>query len=659
MNVLIVDDLALNLAVLRAMLEADDFTVFEASDGRQALAVLEEAPIDAIVSDILMPHMDGYRLCREVRGHPRFRTLPFLFYTATYTSESDQKLSLGLGADRFLRKPVNRDALLAVLKEVTAAPRPAFGPTPNPREELGLMKEYSQCLVTKLEQKNAALAESQRQLSLLVNHLEGIVWEADAEPFRLTFINRQAERLLGYPVQRWLGEPDFWWRIVHPSDCERVCAGRRAPASSLGARELEYRVRAADGRTVWLHESVAALRDTRPTAKLCGIATDITERKGIEDSLRQRESRLRAVFDLSSIGLAQLDAAGRFALANPCFAHTLGCRVDELRGLRWQEVNQGEMAWSSHGGGVPTAVEATRRERQIRRRDGTGVWVIEDVCPIQAAGAEPAGHVVALVDITDRKRAEEALRDLLATWERRVEQRTADLREANQELEAFSYSISHDLRAPLRAIDGFSRVLAEDHAERLDGEGLRVLNVVRGEAQRMARLLDELLAFSRLGRQPLRLAPTDMTALARSAFSEATAALPGRRVAFNLAPLPPANGDATLLRQVLVNLFSNAVKFSGTRQRPRIEVRGHRGDGENLYAVCDNGVGFDMRHAHRLFGVFQRLHGDEFPGTGVGLAIVQRIIHRHGGQVGVEAKPDEGATFSFTLPDPNQSPYPA
>jgi light-regulated signal transduction histidine kinase (bacteriophytochrome) len=284
------------------------------------------------------------------------------------------------------------------------------------------------------------------------------------------------------------------------------------------------------------------------------------------------------------------------------------------------------------------------------------VWVIENVCPVQDAGAEPVGHVVALVDITDRKRAEEASRNLLATWERRVEQRTADLTEANKELEAFSYSISHDLRAPLRAIDGFSRILAEDHVERLDGEGLRVLNVVRSEAQRMARLLDELLAFSRLGRQPLRLAPIDMTALARSAFAEATAALRGRRVEFDLAPLPPANGDATLLRQVLVNLFSNAVKFSGRRQRPRIEVRGHHGDGENLYSIRDNGVGFDMRHANRLFGVFQRLHGDEFQGTGVGLAIMQRIIHRHGGRVGVEAKLDEGATFSFTLPDPNQSP---
>jgi PAS domain S-box-containing protein len=655
MNVLIVDDLAVNLAVLRAMLETDNFTVFEASDGRQALTVLEEAPIDVIVSDILMPRMDGYRLCREVRGHARFRNLPFIFYTATYRSESDQKLALGLGADRFLRKPVSRDVLLAVLKEVTATPRPTLCPRPNPREELGLMKEYNQCLVTKLEQKNAALAESQRQLSLLVNHLQGIVWEADAEPFRLTFINQQAERLLGYPVQRWLEEPDFWWRIVHPSDRGRVCAGRRGPGRCLGAHDLEYRVRAAEGRTVWLHESVSALRDASPTAKLCGIATDITERKGIEDSLRESESRLRAVFDLSSVGLAQLNAAGRFTLVNPCFAQTLGCGVDELRGFQWHEVNQGQMAWSSPGSGASAAAEVSRRERQIRCRDGTEVWVIENVSPIQDAGAGPVGHIVALVDITERKRAEEASCDLLATWERRVEQRTADLMEANKELEAFSYSISHDLRAPLRAIDGFSRILAEDHAERLDDEGLRVLNVVRSEAQRMSRLLDELLAFSRLARQPLRLAPVDMTALAGSAFSEATAALPRRRVEFNLAPLPPANGDATLLRQVLVNLFSNAVKFTGTRQLPRIEVRGRRGDGENLYSICDNGVGFDMRHANRLFGVFQRLHGEEFQGTGVGLAIVQRIIHRHGGRVGVEAKLDEGATFSFTLPDPNQS----
>jgi signal transduction histidine kinase len=232
---------------------------------------------------------------------------------------------------------------------------------------------------------------------------------------------------------------------------------------------------------------------------------------------------------------------------------------------------------------------------------------------------------------------------------RRVQERTAELTAANKELEEFSYSVSHDLRAPLRAIDGYSRMLEEDSGERLGVEGRRLLGVVRSSGRRMGRLIDDLLAFSRLGQQPLTRVAIDMTRLAQGIAAELAREFPAARV--TVGELPPAFADGALLKQVWSNLIGNALKFSGKRDGAQVEIGGRAEPAENVYWVRDNGVGFDMRYAARLFGMFQRLHGqDEFPGTGVGLAIVQRVILRHRGRVWAEAKPQEGACFYFSLP---------
>lgn len=227
------------------------------------------------------------------------------------------------------------------------------------------------------------------------------------------------------------------------------------------------------------------------------------------------------------------------------------------------------------------------------------------------------------------------------------------LEAANKELEAFSYSVSHDLRSPLRAINGFARMLTEDHGHKLDAEGRRVLGVVSSEALRMGQLIDELLQFSRLGRQPLQKSSTDMTALARRVYEELCAGAPNRTIDFRLDSLPSVPADPVLLRQVWINLLDNALKFTRYRERAEIVVSGSVQSGEAVYSVADNGAGFDRRYAGKLFGVFQRLHGpDEFEGTGVGLALVQRIVHRHGGRIWADATLDRGATFSFSLPLP-------
>lgn len=254
----------------------------------------------------------------------------------------------------------------------------------------------------------------------------------------------------------------------------------------------------------------------------------------------------------------------------------------------------------------------------------------------------------ALVRLAEREQVELHIRELNESLDRRVKQRTAELEKANRELESFSYSVSHDLRAPLRALNGYARIIQEDEAARLSQEGKEMLARIWVNAERMGALIDDILQFSRVGRTEMRCAPTDMDALVAGAIEELRAEYPAATV--RVGPMPAARGDEAMLRQVWINLIGNALKFSSRCEQPLIEVGSEATDGSTVYFVRDNGAGFDMTNAAHLFGVFQRLHAaNEYPGTGAGLAIVKRIVERHGGRIWAESAPDKGTTFRFTL----------
>lgn len=369
-------------------------------------------------------------------------------------------------------------------------------------------------------------------------------------------------------------------------------------------------------------------------------------------ALRESREQFRAVAETANDAIVSANAQGRIVYFNRAAEAIFGYAQTEVldrsltmlmpkrfRGLHLAGFRRFQ------AGGEPHVIGRTV-ELAALRKNGKEFPIEISVANWQTAQGQYFTAI--LRDIGERHRAEERIRQLNAELRSQVEQLAA----VNQELESFSYSVSHDLRAPLRAVDGFAGMLEEDYGRVLDTEGARLLRIIRDNAHRMGLLIDDLLAFSRLGRAPVARTPVDMNALVQEVIEEIRTAGDAGRAEFAVAPLPASCGDRAMLRQVWTNLIANAVKFSRPRPQPRIEVGGRSEAGECLYHVRDNGVGYDMAHAGQLFSVFHRLHrNDEFPGTGVGLAIVARIVGRHGGRVWAEGQPDAGATFHFSLPD--------
>jgi PAS domain S-box-containing protein len=288
-------------------------------------------------------------------------------------------------------------------------------------------------------------------------------------------------------------------------------------------------------------------------------------------------------------------------------------------------------------------------EQTLVQMDGTEVAVEIAAAPLAYAG-KTAAQVIAH-DIRERKRAEEEIRNLNTDLEHRVRERTVELEAANKELEAFSYSVSHDLRAPLRHIEGFVEILTTSTAESLDDESQRHLETIAASAKQMGRLIDDLLTFSRTARVELTKSQIALVTLVETVIRDLTQETRDRDIQWIIGDLPEVEADSALLRQVLLNLLANALKYTRPRKQARIEIGCSDTQDEHVISVRDNGVGFDMRYAHKLFGVFQRLHrATDFEGTGVGLANVRRVIHRHGGRTWAEAELNKGASFFFTLP---------
>ncbi len=374
------------------------------------------------------------------------------------------------------------------------------------------------------------------------------------------------------------------------------------------------------------------------------------ERSDLENRRLSRE--YADLYDNAPCGYHSLDPNGLILRINQTELLWMGYRPEEvISRMNYREflTPASKVAFEEAFARILISGSSRDLELDFVRKDGSVFSVLSNATALRNEKGNLIQTRSVVVDITGRKKDREMILDL----NQKLTDHGRELEAMNRDLEGFTYSVSHDLRAPLRAIDGFSRILREDYEAVLGDEGRRLLSIVRENTKQMSQLIEDLLAFSRLGKVPLQKRWVDMTALVNKAILEVAPNNGEKGVVTVDGPIPEAYGDPALLHQVFVNLLSNGVKFSGKGPHPKVRVGGEKGDGEVVFFVSDNGVGFDMQYYKKLFGVFQRLHSqEEFPGTGVGLAIVSRIVSRHGGRVWARGIPGEGATFFFSLPKP-------
>jgi len=531
--------------------------------------------------------------------------------------------------------------------------------------------------ITARKQAEKALRDSEERFQAMANGIPQLAWMAEADG-NIFWYNQRWYEYTGTTFEQMQG---WGWESVHdPTVLPEVTERWKAAIAAGTPFEMEFPLRRADGRFGTFLTRIRPLRDADGrVVRWFGTNTDISDLKLAERRLegqaeelsrqaielaRSRQAleiqtlMLQSVLDSMQEGLVAADETGRFILWNPAATRIVGMGAEDVPPAEWH---------THYGVYLPDAVTAFPIEqnpltRALRGEVSTaemfvrnpalehGVWIEISGSPLKSADGSLRGGVVAFRDISQRKNDEREIRQLNEELEEKVLQRTAELATANHELEAFAYSVSHDLRAPLRHIGGFSKILIEDFGPTLAPEAVRHLERIEEGTRRMGQLVDELLNLARVGRHALKLQSTPLNALIEEVISLLQPEVQGRVVTWKVAELPAVECDPILMKQVFQNLIANALKFTRPRERAVIEIGIEPVGGQAAVFVRDNGVGFNMKYSDKLFGVFQRLHRiEDFEGTGVGLATVQRIVHKHGGRVWAEAELDKGAAFFLTL----------
>jgi PAS domain S-box-containing protein len=649
MNILIADDDATNLKLLRSILEMEGHHVLDASDGIQAFKILENQPVDAIISDILMPHMDGYRLCYEVRRSERFHNLPFITYTATYTSPADERLCMDLGADKYLRKPASAAALLLALDEATVAPhkQPSIE-----MEAKDVLKEYSERLVDKLEEKNHALRERTEQLRIThaqlrhqLAHSPAVLYTLKIEGDRLipVLISDNMERLLGVTPEK--ATYDWWESSLHPEDYDRTLAAVMAGRETRGYT-IQYRIRHADGSYRWIEDSNRVVLDGDTPVELVGLWTDITERKRLEGELILREQQLSSFFTGATAGLALLDSELRYVQINRTLAEMNGSSMGDHIGRTIQEViptvamdiaplMQQVLVTGEPILNVEVSGE-TPAEPGVKRH-----W-IDSFFPIAGLDGKPSGVGVIVVEVTERVNLQEQFLQA----------------QKMESLGALAGGIAHDFNNLLTGMLGYAELaqlkLPADSPVQED------IEEIRKSAERAASLTKQLLSFAR--KEVVEPRIVDLNELTLG-LENLINRLLGSKIELAVTShedLGRVKVDPSQFEQVLVNLAVNARDAMPDGGKLTIQANNvtvdepfpaHKGPlpaGEYVVlTVADNGEGMSKELHAKVFDPF---FTTKKKGTGLGLSTCFGIIKHSGGHISVYSEVGVGTRFSIYLP---------
>jgi PAS domain S-box-containing protein len=529
-------------------------------------------------------------------------------------------------------------------------------------DETGLLTESFNRMLGRIEEQTEALRQNEQIRSFLAAIVESSDDAIIGKDFESKVVswNLGAERMFGYTAAEMLSEPIT--RLQSPDRpeeeariLEEVKRGRTRHYETARLRK--------DGRPIEVSLTVSPIKNAAgDIIGISSIARDITNRRRAGRELQESQARFTDIIGSAMDAIISMDAGQHITIFNEAAERMFGCPAGEALGqpldrfipARFREAHREHVA-SFGRTGVTSRAMGNLRPLSGLRADGEEFPIEASVSHIDVGGQ--LTYTVILRDITERKRAEEQILQMNAELEQRVEERTAELTAANKELESFTYSVAHDLRAPLRHIDAFSKILAEDCADSLPPEAQHYLSNIRNSTAKMSQLVDDLLNLARVGRQELNRQPTPLSELVDEVLEELKEETAGRKLEWHLQPLPAVECDPGLMKQVFANLLSNAVKYTRPRPLGVIEVGYRKMNGDSAVFVRDNGVGFNMKYADKLFGVFQRFHrAEEFEGTGVGLATVDRIVRKHGGHIWAEAAVDKGATFYFTVAGLEQAP---
>ncbi|HEY9044826.1 MAG TPA: PAS domain S-box protein [Ohtaekwangia sp.] len=609
-TILLVDDRPENILVMEELLAKEGRTFLKANDGDEALRIALRNEIDLIILDVQMPGMDGFEVAGVLKSRRQTKDIPIIFASAVKKDNVFVIKGLEEGAIDYLYKPLD-PAITRAKVDILLT--------------LHLQKK-------ELIEKNSRLEKS----ALLINNSADIIGIIDTEKLGFEEVNRAFTTILGYEPEEVYGAALN--KIIHPDDLKMVEQFRQRYEDRISFETRSY---TKNKKQIWLQWNVVNKGD-----KWFFNARDITTIKEAERIRNLLAIIVQQSQDATYIHNKHGDILSWNEGAQLMYGYTeaeaLTMKIWHLIPHDLQPETQKLTNYVLEGGRLES--HETKRITKFRN--------ILDVLVSSALITDSSGEQSVAVterDVTKEKLAGEQIRQLTI----RLQNNIIQLEAANQELESFSYSVSHDLRAPLRAVSGYANILEESYAKNLDEEARTVFGTIQRNVKRMGQLIDDLLDFSRLGRNEVPKLPVNMAQLVERIITEFNQST-NHKASVSIHTLPQVYGDQSLLRQVWVNLISNAIKYSSKGKEPWIEIGANPGDDETIFYVKDNGVGFDMRYSDKLFGVFQRLHGvREFEGTGIGLAIVKRIVSKHGGRVWAEAEVNRGATFFFSLPTKN------